>query len=163
MRRAAVILALLLSTAPVASLQTAKPATLSTGTQPPPTEGGSVAASGVDPAFMTAPIPETVPEMLSQLRVRDEQIKAFIDRGAFANVYVPAFQAKDLALALDEHKKDLPFERQPLADLAISRLVRFAYILDAYGDLGNRQQIVEAYERFTAAVKDIESAFPQPK
>jgi hypothetical protein len=129
----------------------------------PASEGGASVSSGVDPGFITVPIPETVPEMLSQLRVRDEQIKAFIDRGAFANVYVPAFQAKDLALALDEHKKDLPFERQPLADRAIARLVRFAYILDAYGDLGNRQQIVEAYERFAAAVKDIESAFPQAK
>jgi hypothetical protein len=124
-------------------------------------EGGSIVTSGLDPALITVPIPDTVPEMLSQLRVRDEQIKAFIDRGAFANVYVPAFQAKDLALALDEHKKDLPFERQALADLAISRLVRFAYILDAYGDLGNRQQILEAYARFATAVKDIESTFPQ--
>jgi hypothetical protein len=37
-------------------------------------------------------------------------------------------------------------------------------VLDALGDLGNKQQIGEAYARFAAAVKDIEAAFPkQPR
>ena len=98
--------------------------------------------------------------MLAQLRTRTDQIRAFIDRGAFAAIYVPAFQAKDLALALDEHKTELPNDRQRIAVPAIARLVRSAYLLDAFGDLGNKQQIVEAYDRFTAAVKEIESAFP---
>jgi hypothetical protein len=39
--------------------------------------------------------------------------------------------------------------------------VRSAYLLDAFGDIGNRQQIGEAYSMFTAAVTDIESAFPK--
>ena len=55
-----------------------------------------VAPPPADSAFTSVPIPETVPEMLAQLKTRDEQIKAFIDRGAFAAVYVPAFQAKDV-------------------------------------------------------------------
>jgi hypothetical protein len=117
-------------------------------------------SSGVDPALIPVPIPETVPEMLAQLRTRTDQIRAFIDRGAFAAIYLPAFQAKDLALALDEHKSELPNDRQRIAIPAIARLVRSAYLLDAFGDLGNKQQIVEAYDRFTAAVKEIESAFP---
>jgi Heavy metal binding domain len=117
-------------------------------------------SSNVDPALIPVPIPETVPEMLAQLRTRSDQIRAFIDKGAFAAIYVPAFQAKDLALALDEHKKELPDDRQRIAVPAIARLVRSAYLLDAFGDLGNKQQILEAYDRFTAAVKEIESAFP---
>jgi hypothetical protein len=43
----------------------------------------------------------------------------------------------------------------------VSRLVRTAYLLDAFGDLGNKQQITEAFGRFAAAVKEIESAFPR--
>ena len=117
-------------------------------------------SSGVDPALIPVPIPETVPEMLAQLRTRTEQIRTFIDRGAFAAIYVPAFQAKDLALALDEHKSELPEERRKVAVPAIARLVRSAYLLDAFGDLGNKQQIVEAYDRFAAAMIQIESAFP---
>jgi hypothetical protein len=34
-------------------------------------------------------------------------------------------------------------------------------LLDAFGDLGNRQQIAAAYAEFAAASKDILSAFPQ--
>ena len=117
-------------------------------------------SSNVDPVLIPLPIPETVPEMLAQLRTRADQIRAFIDKGAFAAIYVPAFQAKDLALALDEHKKELSDDRQRVAVPAIARLVRSAYLLDAFGDLGNKQQILEAYDRFSTAVKEIESAFP---
>jgi hypothetical protein len=129
---------------------------------PPATEGSPApaAASGVDPGLVPLPIPDTVPEMLAQLSQRTEQIKRFIDQGSFANVYVPAFQAKDLALALDERTKDLRPEQLKVAGPAIKRLVRSAWLLDAFGDIGNRQQISEAYAQFAAAVKDVESVFP---
>jgi predicted transcriptional regulator len=117
-------------------------------------------ASGVDPALVPVPIPETVPEMLAQLKTRNEQVRQFIDKGMFAAIYVPAFQAKDLALALDEHKKELPPEKVKIAEPAIARLVRSAYLLDAFGDLGNKQQIVDAYARFNDAVGEITLAFP---
>jgi hypothetical protein len=100
--------------------------------------------------------------MLQQLRARNDQIKAFIDRGAFAAVYVPAFQAKDVALALDAKKTALPQDRQRLVGPAVDKLVRTAYLLDAFGDLGNKQQIADAYKQFSAAVNDIEAAFPKP-
>ena len=118
-------------------------------------------SSGIDPALLPLPIPETVPEMLAQLRTRTDQIRAFIDRGTFAAIYVPAFQAKDLALALDEHKNELAPERRKIAVPAIATLVRTAYLLDAFGDIGNKQQISEAYAKFVEAAKDIQSAFPQ--
>ena len=120
----------------------------------------AVTSSGVDPGLIPLPIPDTIPEMLAQLSQRTDQIRRFIDQGAFANVYVPAFQAKDLALALDERKKDLPPEHLKIADPAIKRLVRSAWLLDAFGDIGNKQQISEAYTQFVAAVKDVASVFP---
>jgi hypothetical protein len=125
---------------------------------PDPTTTATVAAA-VDSSFAPAPIPGTVPEILAQLRARGDEIHAFIDRGSFASVYVPAFQAKDLALALDAHKADVPAEHRKVIEPAIARLVRAAYMLDAFGDLGNRQQIAEAYEMFSAALTEIESAF----
>lgn len=141
--------------APTATAPAAAPA-------PVPAPASEVeTAAGVDPALVTLPIPGTVPEMLAQLRARTDQIRAFIDRGSFASIYVPAFQAKDLALALDEHKNELPAEKRKIAEPAISRLVRSAYLLDAFGDIGNKQQISEAYAKFVDAAKDIASAFPQ--
>lgn len=128
---------------------------------PAATPNPSLVELGVNPALLTVPIPETVPEMLSQLRTRTDQIRQFIDRGEFAAVYVPAFQAKDLALALDEHRRELTADKQKVVEPAVQKVVRSAYMLDAFGDLGNKQQILEAYAIFASAVKDIQSAFPE--
>jgi hypothetical protein len=132
-------------------------------TAPPVAGEGTPAVelATVDPALIELPIPETVPEMLAQLRTRTDQIRNFIDRGSFAAIYVPAFQAKDLALALDAHKHELPADRQKMVEPAIVKLVRSAYLLDAFGDIGNKQQILEAYAKFVEAARDIQSAFPQ--
>ena len=150
--------------APSATMTTAMPATSPAPTTPAAATPATPApdlSSTVDPALIPVPIPETVPEMLAQLRTRTDQIRSFIDKGAFAAIYVPAFQAKDLALALDEHKKELSDDRQRVAVPAIARLVRSAYLLDAFGDLGNKQQISEVYAKFVEAARDIQSAFPQ--
>ena len=126
----------------------------------PAVPSGAEGSSGIDAALVTLPIPDTVPEMLAQLRTRTEQIKQFIDKGSFASIYVPAFQAKDLALALEAHKSELPAERRRLAEPAFSKLVRSAWLLDAFGDIGNKQQISSAYTKFVEAANDIQSAFP---
>jgi heavy metal-binding protein len=154
--------------APVATL-TAAPAAPPAGADAPPAAAPAptaapaveAAPSAVDSALVPLPVPETVPEMLAQLQTRNDQIKMFIDRGAFASVYVPAFQAKDLALALDDKKKALPPEQQRVVGPAVTEVIKTAYLLDAFGDLGNKQQIVDAYSRFSAAVKRLESAFPR--
>lgn len=141
--------------APVAPTSVAKTAPRAAPTDP------NLIELGVNPALITVPIPDTVPEMLAQLRTRTDQIRQFIDKGELAAIYVPAFQAKDLALALDEHRRELSAEKQKVVEPAVQKVVRSAYMLDAFGDLGNKQQIVEAYAIFTAAVKDIQSAFPE--
>jgi len=107
------------------------------------------------------PIPDTVPEILGQLRTRSTQIKGFIDRGLFGDVYVPAFQAKDLAIALASKEETLAADRRSVIEPAIAKLVRASYLLDAFGDIGNKQQISEAYAKFVEAAKDITASFPQ--
>jgi hypothetical protein len=117
------------------------------------------ASAGIDPALVPLPIPDTVPELLAQLKTRTDQIRSLIDKGAFAAIYVPAFQAKDLALALDEHKGTLSPERRRVADPAVAKLVRSAYLLDAFGDIGNKQQISDAYAKFLEAARNINASF----
>ena len=151
------------SAAPASATTTA--ATATTTTAPTPASPAAPAlveiAPAIDPALVPLPIPETVPEMLVQLKARTEQIRSFIDKGSFAAIYVPAFQAKDLALALHDHVNGLPAERRKVVEPAITRLVRSAWLLDAFGDIGNKQQISEAYDRFVEAANDIHTAFPQ--
>ena len=124
---------------------------------------GGASSIGIDPGLVPLPVPDTVPEILAQLEQRTEQVRRFIDQGAFASVYVPAFQAKDLALALDERTKDLEADGRRTVDPAIKRLVRSAWLLDAFGDLGNREHITEAFAQFAAAVKDVQAAFAVKK
>lgn len=122
----------------------------------------SAAAAGVDPSQIALEIPENAEAVLTQLRACHRQIREIIERGAFADVWVPALQGKDLALALDIYARDLPAERRKLVAAAVKRLVLSAWRLDAYGDLGNRQQIGETYARFAAAVAELDSVFPGP-
>lgn len=151
----------------------AAPAAASSGTPtasapaaaPADAPAGSMTATnptaGIDAALVPLPIPGTVPEMLQQLRARTDQIRTLIDRGLFADVYVPAFQAKDVALALEAHQQDLTPDKRRVTEPAIAKLVRSAYMLDAFGDLGNKQQISAAFDQFASASKDILTAFPQ--
>ncbi len=105
------------------------------------------------------PIPETVPEILAQLKTRDSEIRDLVRQGNFAAVWVPAFQAKDLAVALEPHIGHLSPAARESAEPALQRLVRFAWLLDAFGDLGNRQQVEDGYAAFARAAADVTAAF----
>jgi hypothetical protein len=114
--------------------------------------------SGVaDPIFVPRPVPATVNEILSDLRERTEHVKTLIDRGDLSRVYFPAFQGKELALALLARSGDLPADRRRLLDAAVARLVRAAWLIDAHGDSGNLDEVLEAYARFSAAVYQVEA------
>ena len=89
----------------------------------------------------------------------NRQIKSLIDAGAFTDIWVPAFQAKDLALAMDARSAQLPTYKRRILEPAIKRLLRAAWLLDAVGDIGNRDQITGAYADFGAAVSEIEALF----
>jgi hypothetical protein len=126
----------------------------------PPSPADAARAAGVDPSLIPTPIPDTIDAMVAALKTRDGQIRDLIRRGALTDVYAPAFQAKDLALALDEHIAQIPVDRRSAIEPAIRELVRTAWLLDAFGDTGNRQQLTDAYALFSSALNRIESAIP---
>ena len=55
------------------------------------------------PASVRRPIPRSMAEILEELRGKDAEVRELIARGDFAAVWVPAFRAKDLAIALEPH------------------------------------------------------------
>ena len=109
--------------------------------------------------LVPVPIPDSVPEIVAQLKTRHQEIGELVERGAFGAVWVPAFQARDLSIALEARLGELPAAAREAAEPAIKRLVRTAWLLDAFGDVGNRQQIVDAYAIFGAAVDEVVAAF----
>jgi hypothetical protein len=134
----------------------ASPASAAT---PDATLSASAAPPAVDPGLRPAQIPDSVPEILAQLKTRHQEIGELVQRGAFGAVWVPAFQARDLSIALEARLNQLPAAAREAAEPAIKRLVRTAWLLDAFGDVGNRQQIVDAYAIFGAAVDEVVAAF----
>ena len=127
---------------------------------PAPQLSPAALAPVADQSQIAVPIPETVEEMVAQLKIHTAQIGELIDSGAFLEVWVPAFRAKDLALALEAHSGQMPAGTRQKAAPAIKRLVQTAWLLDGFGDLGNREQISDAYARFTSAVAEVQALFP---
>jgi len=131
-------------------------------TPSPPAGGNEPADPGPVPsAAATAggTMADDVSELVTQLRARTDLIRNLIDGGRFGEVYVPAFQAKDIALALAPHEAQLAPDKRRASDAAIGTLVRSAYLLDAFGDIGNREQISSAFDQFAAASRAIRASF----
>ena len=97
----------------------------------------------------------SIDQTLAELRHRARELEEIIDRGAFGELYVPAFAAKDLALSIEA---GAAASRRAQVEAATSRLVRAAWMLDAAGDLGNRDNVADAYGQFAAAVSELEAA-----
>jgi len=100
-------------------------------------------------------IPELTSEIVTGLAERDQEILGLVARGAFTEIFIPALQAKELALALNQRAEALPTRIRNNVRIAVRSLVRAAWLLDWYGDLGNKQQVSDAYDIFGAAVSEI--------
>lgn len=101
------------------------------------------------------PIPEATGDIVASIRALDQELQELIGRGAFAEIFIPALQAKALALALEERTENLSTRDRNDVKIAVRHLVRAAWLLDWYGDLGNKQQVSGAYDVFGSAAGEI--------
>jgi heavy metal-binding protein len=99
--------------------------------------------------------PESTADIVRLLNARNEEIATLIRRGDFPLVWIPAFQAKELGLALAPQLEHLAPAKRQVAEPALQELVRTAWLLDAYADVGNRRQIEAAHAAFTAALNSL--------
>jgi hypothetical protein len=111
------------------------------------TYGRTATTESASAATNSSRAPASAP--LADLRARIDEIRATIDRGAFAEIYVPAFAAKDLALTIAA--------RDSRTNAVVARLVRAAWMLDAAADVGDRGQVRDAFTRLTQAVDELEA------
>jgi hypothetical protein len=131
---------------------------LSSGsTSNPLASGNESPAAGVTPPLnpLEQSIPASTADIVKLLTARNEEIASLIRRGDFPLVWIPAFQAKELALALAPHLEQLAPAKRQVAEPALHELVRTAWLLDAYADVGNRRQIEAAHAAFTAALNNL--------
>ena len=104
-------------------------------------------------------IPTDAGEIVAELATRSQQIEEMIGRGAFTEIFIPALQAKELALALQAHGAELPESGRNQVRIAVRHLVRASYLLDWYGDLGNKTDVDAAYDIFGASVGAIGAVY----
>jgi hypothetical protein len=95
--------------------------------------------------------------LVSDLKARDREVASMVKAGSFGGIYVPALQAKDLALQIQARQGSAAAPARQAIETQVKRLVVAAYELDNYGDLGDAQKIEVAYRNFSAAVAALDS------
>jgi hypothetical protein len=113
----------------------------------------------VDAASSLFEVPDDLGQVLTLLDERVTFIGDLVRKGAFSEVWVPAFQAKDLALSLDARARTLPPGKRASATAGVESLVRAAWALDASGDTGNRGEVEDAYNALAASARDLLAMF----
>jgi hypothetical protein len=98
-------------------------------------------------------IPDEPREMAAAILDRERRVEELLARGGFNEIYVPALEAKDLALALEDRAHPVALA------WALKELVRAAWLLDDYGDLGNKEKISVAFDSFQQAARQIAYAY----
>jgi hypothetical protein len=147
------------------------PAANAAATPPPP---AAAADASQEPLILDTPLqvppaladaldetklPSGTPELLAELSKRAGDVEQLVNEGNLSQVWLPATATKTVALVLETHANSLP-ERQRIAvSDSVKRVVTSAWELDAYGDLGDRKRITEAYQRLASAVGDLKAAY----
>ena len=133
------------------------------GVLPAVSGGGSAESPLTLTARIRPDIPEFTSELVAAIGTRSEDLQELIATGRFTEVFIPALQGKELALELDTRPdiENLPPRAQVELRIGVRHVVRAAYLLDWYGDLGNKQQVNEAFEIYAGAVRQIIQAYSQ--
>lgn len=117
-------------------------------------ERRALAAEAAPAGLPELRVPETPQQILAAIRARDRRVQTLIDQGRWADLFIPALEAKDLALAYGERAADRPW-------VALKRIVRGAWLLDLYGDQGDRVRVGEAYEIFAEGMRGLPESAPE--
>lgn len=136
--------------APAAADASQEPLILDTPLQIPP---------ALADALDEAKLPVGTPELLAELSKRAGDVEQLVNEGNLSQVWLPATATKTVALVLEAHANSLPERQRVAVSDSVKRVVTSAWELDAYGDLGDRKKITEAYQRLATAVGDLKAAY----
>jgi hypothetical protein len=111
-------------------------------------ETGDRASSGAGIADASS-WPTDSAGLMAAILARSRRVDELVGRGAWPDLFIPALEAKDLALALLEHEGDK-------VAVPVKTLVRAAWLLDLYGDLGKKADVEAAHRLFAQGIADLE-------
>jgi hypothetical protein len=97
--------------------------------------------------------------LLEELVKDKKAVDAAVSDGAYGAIYIPALAAKDAALQLESLGASFPESQRALISAAVKRVVVAAWLLDAYGDLGDRLRIEDAHRAFALGVDELVAGY----
>lgn len=104
--------------------------------------------------------PMTIPEdrnaIMALLANKRDRVRTQIENGEWLTLYVPAFDARDLAEVLLDRLTGLSARQRGQARQAIGRVMQSAAELDRSGDLADRARAQRAFERFDSGVRELD-------
>lgn len=107
-----------------------------------------------------AKIPRHADEIVAEILTQDLLIRHYIDTGELTKIHGPAFEARDLAQALEERAEGLTEENEKTLANAVRRIGPAAKELDKYGDAKDATKTKVVYRAFEKAIQDIKSLYP---
>jgi len=126
-------------------------------TPPKTTSTDSIAAPPSQTALADKPaVPSS---LLKDLKARSDEIESLLKSGVVGGIYVPALQAKDLALEIQAAQ---PQANRDAIEASVKQIVLAAYQLDNYGDLGDAEKAREAFRGMGTAIVQLESLMSAP-
>ncbi len=93
-------------------------------------------------------------KLLEELKARRLEVESLTKQGTLGAIYVPALQAKDLALEIQSQQQGADAEA---VEASVKQIVLAAYQLDNFGDLGDGEKVQDAYRNFSAAILQLDS------
>ena len=129
-------------------------------TAPPPPEGATAEAPAASGEVGDLVVPDAPEAIVAGIQLRAAAVAELVAAGALQEIYLPALEAKDLAVALEPHVDGKPPEARRALVWALKQIVRTAWLLDDYGDLGNREKVIASHRQFAQAVEELERHYP---
>ena len=109
-------------------------------------------------------IPSSAAGIVMEMKIRDSRVQALIRDQEYKDLFLPAFEAKVLALALEKNYAAAEAgSRRLRLERAVKEVVRGAWLLDHFGDQGDRTEVLEQYRVFSTGVKELEALYPTRK
>jgi Cu/Ag efflux protein CusF len=126
--------------------------------------GGGAVLAGGGPAVQQDPLPTTTAGLLKELTNRVASVDSLLSDGNLGGLWLDALRSKDLAIALEQqHAGDVPETARPTLASDVKKLTESAWQIDAAGDLGQRDKIVQLHAVFAASAAEIESLYGSPR
>jgi hypothetical protein len=126
---------------------------------PSPNPAVAGAPAALVAAVDESSLPRSVQGLLEELTKRAGELEQIVRQGSLADAWLPAMGTKTVALALEPQTAALPTTKRTAAAMAIRRIVMSAWDLDAFGDLGNKAKMDQAYQRLASAVSDLRGLY----